>query len=55
MAYSVNKPAMRKAIDMAKKEMTQQEEGVTGLRLNLTDLHIGPGKFAPVRMPNEEK
>jgi twitching motility protein PilT len=55
MAYSVNKPAMRKAIDIAKKEMTQQEEGLTGLRLNLTDLHIGPGQFAPISMPSEEK
>ena len=39
--YSVNKPAMRKAIDIAKKQMMPDDESPTGLRLNVEAMHNG--------------
>jgi twitching motility protein PilT len=42
--YSVNKPAMRKAIDIAKKQMTPDDDGPTGLRLNMEAVHSGNGR-----------
>jgi twitching motility protein PilT len=55
MGYSINKPAMRKSLDLANKEMTQQDDSPTGLRLNLTDLHLGPGQFAPMQADEGKK
>lgn len=42
MTYSVNKPEMRKSIDLVKKEMFPVDDEPTGLRLNLEDLHVDP-------------
>jgi twitching motility protein PilT len=42
MTYSVNKPSMRKSIDIAKKEMFPPDDEPTGLKLNLDDLHVNP-------------
>ena len=47
MLYSVNKPAMRKALDVAKKEMQPEDDTPSGFRLNLEALHHGPGTQAP--------
>jgi len=44
MLYSVNKPSMRRGIDIAKKEMEPTDEQPTGFRLNLEALHISPGQ-----------
>jgi twitching motility protein PilT len=43
MLYSVNKPAMRKAIDVVKKQMFPDDDTPTGMRLNLEALHLTPG------------
>src|SRR5678816_3142415 len=43
MLFSVNKPAMRKAIDTVKKEMFPDDDTPTGLRLNLEALHVAAG------------
>ena len=43
MLYSVNKPAMRKALDVVKKELFPEDDGPTGMRLNLEALHLSPG------------
>ena len=43
MLYSVNKPAMRKAIDVAKKSMLPEDDTPSGFRLNLEALHVAPG------------
>lgn len=43
MLYSVNKPAMRKAIDIAKKSMNGDDNTPSGFRLNLDALHVSPG------------
>ena len=43
MLYSVNKPAMRKAIDVAKKSMLPDDDTPSGFRLNLEALHVAPG------------
>ncbi|MGV3531652.1 MAG: type IV pilus twitching motility protein PilT, partial [Chthoniobacteraceae bacterium] len=42
MSYSVNKPSMRKSIDVAKKEMFPPDDEPTGLKLNFDDLHMNP-------------
>lgn len=55
MNYSVNKPSMRKTLDLAKKEMRINDDSPPGMRLNLEDLHVTPGGFAPVLMPPEER
>ena len=47
MLYSVNKPAMRKALDIAKKEMQPEDDTPSGFRLNLEALHHAPGTQAP--------
>ena len=47
MLYSVNKPAMRKALDIAKKEMQPEDNTPSGFRLNLEALHHAPGTQAP--------
>ena len=47
MLYSVNKPAMRKALDVAKKSMQPDDDTPSGFRLNLEALHQGPGAHAP--------
>ena len=47
MLYSVNKPAMRKALDVAKKSMMPEDDTPSGFRLNLEALHQGPGVQAP--------
>jgi Tfp pilus assembly ATPase PilU len=39
MLYSVNKPAMRKTIDVAKKQMTPDDDSPSDFRLNLDALH----------------
>jgi len=49
MLYSVNKPAMRKAIDIAKKGMQGEDETPSGFRLNLEALHVAPGTTAPLQ------
>ncbi len=43
MLYSVNKPAMRKALDVVKKELFPEDDTPTGMRLNLEALHLAPG------------
>ena len=48
MLYSVNKPAMRKALDIAKKSMAPEDDTPSGFRLNLEALHHGPGTKAPM-------
>jgi twitching motility protein PilT len=47
MLYSVNKPNMRKAIDMAKKTMHGEDLTPSGFRLNLEALHGSPGHQPP--------
>jgi twitching motility protein PilT len=49
MLYSVNKPAMRKAIDLAKKEIEPPDESPTGFKLNFDALHLKAGEAAPVQ------
>ena len=39
MLYSVNKPAMRKAIDVAKKQISPDDDSPSDFRLNLDALH----------------
>jgi hypothetical protein len=43
MLFSVNKPAMRKALDLVKKEMFPDDDTPTGMRLNLEALHVAAG------------
>ena len=43
MLYSVNKPAMRKALDVAKKSMLPDDDTPSGFRLNLEALHSASG------------
>jgi twitching motility protein PilT len=58
LLYSVNKPVMRKAIDLAKKDMGTADNSPTGFKLVHTDEHktppisngMGPGTF-PVPPP----
>ncbi len=47
MLYSVNKPNMRKSIDMAKKQMQGEDLSPSGFRLNLEALHVSPGSHPP--------
>ena len=47
MLYSVNKPAMRKSIDVAKKSMVAEDDSPSGFRLNLEALHVAPGHTGP--------
>lgn len=49
LLYSVNKPAMRKALDVAKKEMAPEDDTPSGFRLNIEALHTKTG--APPPMP----
>jgi twitching motility protein PilT len=51
MLYSVNKPSMRKALDLAKKEMEPTDDSPTGFRLNLEALHASPGHLMPGNPP----
>ncbi len=46
MLYSVNKPAMRKALDVAKKEIMPDDDGPSGFRLNFEALHSATGANA---------
>ena len=46
MLYSVNKPAMRKSLDVVKKELFPEDDTPTGMRLNLEALHMAPGGTA---------
>ena len=41
MLYSVNKPSMRKAIDVAKKQISPDDDSPSDFRLNLDALHHG--------------
>ena len=43
MLYSVNKPAMRKTIDVVKKQLFPDDDTPTGMRLNMEALHVAPG------------
>jgi twitching motility protein PilT len=47
MLYSVNKPNMRKALDVAKKGMMGEDLTPSGFRLNLEALHVAPGTLLP--------
>ena len=47
MAYSVNKPSMRKAIDLARKEMGSNDDSPIDLSLDLSALHTRPGEIKP--------
>jgi len=47
MLYSVNKPNMRKALDVAKKSMAGEDLTPSGFRLNLEALHVAPGTQPP--------
>ena len=40
-------PTMRKTLDVVKKEMGTDDDGPTGLRLNLEALHVAPGHAGP--------
>jgi twitching motility protein PilT len=52
MAYSVNKSAMRKALDMAKKTARPHEDSPSGLRLNLSKPEIPkPASFVQKQPP----
>jgi len=46
MLYSVNKPAMRRALDITKKEMEPTDDLPTGMKLNLEALHVSAGQTA---------
>jgi len=46
MLYCVNKPAMRKALDVAKKQMQPEDDAPSGFRLNHDALHLGPAAKA---------
>ncbi len=50
MLYSVNKPNMRKALDVAKKAMQGEDLTPSGFRLNLEALH-GPSGHVPPPLP----
>ena len=43
MLFSVNKPAMRKSLDIVKKELFPEDDAPTGMRLNLEALHLSHG------------
>ncbi len=43
MLFSVNKPAMRKSLDIVKKELFPEDDAPTGMRLNLEALHFSHG------------
>lgn len=43
MNFGVDKPAMRKALDLAKKEMYAESDEPTGMRLDLESLHLAGG------------
>ena len=43
MLYSVNKPAMRRALDIVKKQITPEDDSPTGMKLNLEALHLKHG------------
>ena len=43
MLFSVNKPAMRKSLDVVKKELFPEDDVPTGMRLNLEALHLSRG------------
>ncbi|MEO8354135.1 MAG: PilT/PilU family type 4a pilus ATPase [Chthoniobacteraceae bacterium] len=47
MLYSVNKPAMRKALDVAKKEIAPDDDSPSGFRLNFEALHSTTGAQIP--------
>lgn len=47
MTYSANKPNMRKAIDLARKEMGMLEDGPSDLSLDISALHSRPGELTP--------
>ncbi len=47
MVYCVNKPAMRKSIDLVKKQLFPDDDTPTGMRLNMEALHLKPGMAAP--------
>jgi twitching motility protein PilT len=47
MLYSVNKPNMRKAIDVARKEMGSIDDVPTDMSLDIGALHTRPGELAP--------
>ena len=47
MVYSVNKPNMRKAIDLARKEMGTIDDAPTDLSLDIEALHTRPGEINP--------
>jgi twitching motility protein PilT len=57
MLYSVNKPSMRRALDIAKKEMEPTDDSPTGFRLNLEALHVAKGHtgLAPTQAPGATK
>ncbi len=46
MGYSVNKPSMRKLIDLARKEMGTHEDAPTDMSLDIEALHSRPGELA---------
>jgi twitching motility protein PilT len=47
MLYSVNKPEMRKKLDVVKKEIAPSDDAPTGLRLNIEALHVKRGTNPP--------
>lgn len=47
MLYSVNKPNMRKAIDIARKEMGSIDDIPTDMSLDIGALHTRPGELTP--------
>ncbi len=51
MLYSVNKSAMRRAIDMAKKTMQPHDSAPSGFRLNLESLHNPHGPAGGQKPP----
>jgi twitching motility protein PilT len=40
LLYSVNKSAIRKSLDQAKKTMAPKDDSLSGFRLNLESLHV---------------
>jgi twitching motility protein PilT len=55
MLYSVNKPAMRKALDIAKKEIGVDDAVTAGIKLDFGALHLRPGEVSPEEVETKPK
>jgi twitching motility protein PilT len=55
MTYSVNKPAMRKTLDIAKKEIGVDDAVTSGIKLDIGALHMRAGDVAPEELEAKPK